>query len=88
MDTGADGAAPRTETSPPSGPPQGGFHMSTEEFREHGHELVDWVADYLANVEQRPVRSGVEPGTVRGGLPALPPDGRSPSARCSLTWTT
>ena len=52
--------------------------MSTQEFREHGHELVDWVADYLANVEQRPVRSGVEPGNVRGGLPALPPERPEP----------
>ncbi len=49
------------------------YHMPLEEFRRHGHHLVDWVADYLAEVEQRPIHPAVAPGDVRAGLPAQPP---------------
>ena len=28
--------------------------MDAEVFRRHGHEVVDWVADYLRDVEQLP----------------------------------
>ena len=24
------------------------FHMTPEEFRRHGHAVVDWIADYYA----------------------------------------
>jgi aromatic-L-amino-acid decarboxylase len=48
--------------------------MTTEEFRAMGHRLIDWIADYRARVEQLPVMSRVEPGAVRGLLPAAPPE--------------
>ena len=48
-------------------------HMSPAELREHGHAIVDWVADYLEGLEDRPVRSQVEPGEVRAALPDHPP---------------
>lgn len=48
--------------------------MTPDEFREHGKQVVDWIADYLETVESRPVRSQVEPGDVRGALPAHPPE--------------
>jgi len=50
------------------------FHMSPEEFRQRGHEMVDWVADYLANVEQYPVNSAVAPGAIRNALPDAAPE--------------
>jgi aromatic-L-amino-acid/L-tryptophan decarboxylase len=31
-------------------------HLSAEEFHRHGHEVVDWIADYWAGVGERPVR--------------------------------
>lgn len=49
-------------------------HMSAEEFRRHGHAVVDWVADYLEGVGSLPVESSVEPGWVRAQLPAHPPE--------------
>ena len=52
--------------------------MSLDEFRRHGHQLVDWIADYLATVEDRPVRSTVEPGEVRAGLSAVAPEHGEP----------
>jgi aromatic-L-amino-acid decarboxylase len=51
-----------------------GFHMSSEAFRAQGHALVDWIASYLDDIEQRPVRSTVEPGWVRDQLPTHPPE--------------
>jgi aromatic-L-amino-acid decarboxylase len=49
-------------------------HMTPEEFRRHGRQVVDWIADYLATVESHPVRSQVAPGDVRRALPEHPPE--------------
>ncbi|MFV1967207.1 MAG: aspartate aminotransferase family protein [Pirellulaceae bacterium] len=48
--------------------------MTPEEFRTHGHQVIDWIADYLSRVEQYPVLSQVQPGDVRAMLPPEPPD--------------
>ena len=55
-----------------------GYHMPLSEFRRHGHALVDWLADYLATVDQRDIASTVAPGEVRAGLPARPPETPEP----------
>ena len=47
--------------------------MDNNEFRRAGHQLIDWVADYLEHVEQYPVLSQVKPGEIRSRLPAAPP---------------
>ncbi|KAK5922616.1 hypothetical protein CgunFtcFv8_019862 [Champsocephalus gunnari] len=47
--------------------------MDTAEFRRRGKEMVDYVADYLDNVEQRPVYPDVEPGYLRSLIPAEAP---------------
>ncbi|MEW6758036.1 MAG: pyridoxal-dependent decarboxylase [Acidobacteriota bacterium] len=49
------------------------LHMTSEEFRRHGHALVDWVADYWDRVETLPVLSRVRPGEIRERLPPHPP---------------
>ena len=62
--------------------------MDPEEFRRYGHAVVDWVADYWALVEQRPVAPADPPGTVAAALPAAPPEtAASRSRRSSPTWT-
>jgi SAM-dependent methyltransferase len=38
------------------------FHMTPEQFRRHGHAVVDWISDYYANLESYPVLS---PGRAR-----------------------
>jgi aromatic-L-amino-acid decarboxylase len=48
--------------------------MSKEEFRRFGHELIDWVAEYLEHVEDLPVLAQIEPGDLKSQLPATPPD--------------
>src|SRR3954464_10230155 len=47
--------------------------MSAEGFRRHGHELIDWIADYFEHIEELPVLSQIEPGDLKANLPASPP---------------
>jgi aromatic-L-amino-acid decarboxylase len=47
--------------------------MSKEEFRRFGHELIDWIADYFQNIEERRVLPSMEPGDLKAQLPATPP---------------
>ena len=49
------------------------FHMTPEEFRRHGHAVIDWIADYQTRIESFPVLSQVKPGEIRAALPANPP---------------
>jgi aromatic-L-amino-acid decarboxylase len=52
--------------------------MTPEQFRQHGHEIVDWIADYWSRVGNLPVRSQVAPGEVRAALPPSPPERAEP----------
>ena len=48
--------------------------LDLEAFRRNAHALVDWVADYLGGLGDRPVREPVEPGEVRAKLPEHAPE--------------
>jgi aromatic-L-amino-acid/L-tryptophan decarboxylase len=48
--------------------------MDAETFRRYGHEVVDWIANYLSNAAQYPVLSQLAPGDIRHALPAKPPE--------------
>ena len=52
---------------------QKSFHMDPEEFRKHGHKVVDWIADYYRRIESYPVLSPVVPGQIRSSLPTESP---------------
>jgi len=52
--------------------------MSPEEFRLHGHQVVDWIADYLAHPERYPVLPRVEPGELANALPRSGPEQGQP----------
>jgi aromatic-L-amino-acid/L-tryptophan decarboxylase len=47
--------------------------VTPDEFRAHGHQLIDWIAEYIEHVEQFPVGSRALPGEVRAQLPEHPP---------------
>jgi aromatic-L-amino-acid decarboxylase len=47
--------------------------MPVEEFRKYAHQVVDWMADYLKDVEKYPVLSQINPGDVKSKIPAEPP---------------
>ena len=50
--------------------------MTNDEFRLHAHQLADWMADYLENQDQYPVKPDVKPGEIKNQLPvAAPVDG-------------
>ena len=53
--------------------------MTPDEFRAHGHALIDWIAGYLEGVEQYPVASTVRPGDIRASLPEHPPATDAPA---------
>jgi aromatic-L-amino-acid decarboxylase len=50
------------------------YHWTPDEFRRHGHEVVEWVARYLETIEDHAVQSDVEPGWVRSQLPTSAPE--------------
>src|SRR5690349_42595 len=52
--------------------------MTPEQFRQHGHEVVDWIADYWSRVSTLPVRSPAAPGEVRAALPPDAPEQGEP----------
>ena len=47
--------------------------MTPEDFKRHGHELIDWIADYVENVERQRVTSTAQPGEIRAQLTEHPP---------------
>ena len=47
--------------------------MSPEEFRQFGHQLIDWITDFHAGAGARPVMAAVAPGAVKALLPQEAP---------------
>jgi aromatic-L-amino-acid decarboxylase len=52
--------------------------MTPDEFRKQAHSLVEWMAMYLENVENYPVKSGVKPGEIFNKIPSSPPEEPEP----------
>lgn len=51
--------------------------MDCATFREAGHRLVEWIADYFDHPERYPVLSQLAPGDVLLGLAPQPPEAGS-----------
>lgn len=47
--------------------------MSTTEFRKYGKEVVDYIVDYIENIQKRRVVPAIEPGYLRNLLPDRAP---------------
>ena len=52
--------------------------MTPDEFRRAGHQVVDWIADFRASLEARPVMARSAPGEVARAFPAAPPEAPQP----------
>ena len=52
--------------------------MTPEEFRRHGYAMIDLIADYRENIEQRGVQPTTVPGEIKAALPASPPESAEP----------
>lgn len=48
--------------------------MELSEFRHRAHQLVDWMADYLEQLEHRPVMAQTAPGEIYAQLPEQAPE--------------
>ena len=48
--------------------------MTSEEFRKYGHEIVDWMADYLDDIDNLPVKPDISPKTIYNQIPKSPPE--------------
>ncbi len=57
--------------------------MNADEFRKHGHDLVDWIAEYLEHSEKYPVLATVKPGDIVKALPSEAPEDPEPFDRIS-----
>jgi aromatic-L-amino-acid decarboxylase len=55
--------------------------MEPERFRRHGHAIVDWIADYLRDVERYPVLARSTPGQLAAALPSAAPSTGEPFDR-------
>ena len=62
----------------PAAPAADTGDMPPEEFRRHAHAVVDWIADYLANVGEYPVLAQVRPGETAARIPPSPPQQAEP----------
>ncbi|HZL11815.1 MAG TPA: pyridoxal-dependent decarboxylase [Prolixibacteraceae bacterium] len=49
------------------------YHMSPDEFRKQGKQMIEWIADYYENIEKYPVLSQVKPGEIKNQLPDTAP---------------
>jgi len=54
------------------------FDLPPDEFRRYGHQLIDWVADYLAETRKFPVEPDTKPGTLIDALPKAAPEKGEP----------
>jgi aromatic-L-amino-acid decarboxylase len=54
--------------------------MTPEEFRSHGHALIDWIADYREKLASGglPAMAQVTPGWLKERLPQSPPETGEP----------
>lgn len=48
-------------------------HMDPETFRKNAYKAIDWIVDYMKNVEDYPVLSRAKPGDIRKQLPQQAP---------------
>ncbi len=48
--------------------------MPGEDFRRYGYAVVDWIADYFEHIEEFPVLSQIEPGSLAGSIPNSAPE--------------
>jgi aromatic-L-amino-acid/L-tryptophan decarboxylase len=48
--------------------------ISTDDFRHIGYQIVDRIADYFDHIEEFPVLSQIEPGSLSASLPTAAPE--------------
>ncbi|UMM16446.1 hypothetical protein L5515_013451 [Caenorhabditis briggsae] len=85
--TGGSSSSSRASTTIPSTPnmdpttptvddpaPNTNNGMSRDEFRQYGKETVDYIVDYLENIQKRRVVPAIEPGYLKDLIPSEAPN--------------
>ena len=49
-------------------------HMTPEEFRKNGYQIVDWIARYMEEVEHYPILSKADVGDIAALMPESAPE--------------
>jgi aromatic-L-amino-acid decarboxylase len=52
--------------------------MDPDEFRRHGHALIDWLAGYMDTIGERQVMPDVDPGDIAATIPETAPEKPEP----------
>ncbi|MGD8780062.1 MAG: aminotransferase class I/II-fold pyridoxal phosphate-dependent enzyme [Ignavibacteria bacterium] len=47
--------------------------MPYKDFKRNGYELIDWITEYLRNIESYPVLPGIKPGDIKAKIDSSPP---------------
>ncbi len=42
--------------------------MPADDFRKYGHQLVDWIANYLEGIENYKVLPNIKPGEIKPSI--------------------
>lgn len=48
--------------------------MPSDDFRRYGYAVVDWIAEYFEHIDEFPVLSQIEPGSLAASLPSSAPE--------------
>ncbi len=48
--------------------------MTPDEFKKQAHMFVEWMGDYLENIDTYPVKPDIAPGNIKGKLPGSCPE--------------
>jgi len=67
-----------TDSKDATADPGADWPAYVEDFRRAGHEAVDWIAQYLASVSERPVLAQTTPGQLLDSLPVSAPEQGEP----------
>lgn len=52
--------------------------IPAEQFRQHLHQVADWIADYRENIGNLPISPKAAPGAIRKSLPTSAPEEGEP----------
>ncbi|HEY2139591.1 MAG TPA: pyridoxal-dependent decarboxylase, partial [Chthoniobacterales bacterium] len=52
--------------------------LPADVFREHLHELADWIADYRENIAKQRISPTAKPGAIISALPSAGPENGEP----------
>jgi len=48
--------------------------MPADEFRQYGHQLIDWIADHFQNIDNVPVLPDIKPNKIRKTISSDTPE--------------